>query len=68
MSPVAVKDLIQTDGHSDSGKIVSKRRLSEANVSSAAAQSLTEDHQVVLLTFRLLIADLCQQFNGGHPG
>ena len=23
---------------------------------------------LVLKTFRLLIADLCQQFNGGHPG
>ncbi|GAB7363519.1 hypothetical protein MBLNU230_g3788t1 [Neophaeotheca triangularis] len=26
------------------------------------------DHSLVLQTFRLLIADLCQQFNGGHPG
>ncbi|OIW31452.1 putative transketolase [Coniochaeta ligniaria NRRL 30616] len=25
-------------------------------------------HDVVLKTFRLLIADLCQQFGGGHPG
>ncbi|KAH8646874.1 thiamine diphosphate-binding protein [Xylariales sp. PMI_506] len=25
-------------------------------------------HDIVLKTFRLLIADLCQQFNGGHPG
>jgi hypothetical protein len=25
-------------------------------------------HDVVLNTFRLLIADLCQQFKGGHPG
>ncbi len=25
-------------------------------------------HDKVLKTFRLLIADLCQQFNGGHPG
>lgn len=28
----------------------------------------SEQHDVVLKTFRLLIADLCQQFNGGHPG
>jgi dihydroxyacetone synthase len=25
-------------------------------------------HPLVLQTFRLLIADLCQQFGGGHPG
>ncbi|RDW68992.1 transketolase family protein [Aspergillus mulundensis] len=25
-------------------------------------------HDIVLKTFRLLIADLCQQFGGGHPG
>jgi dihydroxyacetone synthase len=31
-------------------------------------QKLSEDHDLVLKTFRLLIADLCQQFNGGHPG
>ncbi|KAL7811178.1 Transketolase, thiamine diphosphate binding domain-containing protein [Trichoderma aethiopicum] len=27
-----------------------------------------EVHALVLKTFRLLISDLCQQFNGGHPG
>ena len=27
-----------------------------------------EDLQLVLQSFRLLIADLCQQFNMGHPG
>jgi dihydroxyacetone synthase len=26
------------------------------------------DHELVLATFRCLIADLCEQFNGGHPG
>jgi dihydroxyacetone synthase len=25
-------------------------------------------HDHVLKSFRLLIADLCQQFGGGHPG
>jgi dihydroxyacetone synthase len=29
---------------------------------------LSKDHDLVLKTFRLLIADLCQQFGGGHPG
>ncbi|KAK3061334.1 hypothetical protein LTS18_006488, partial [Coniosporium uncinatum] len=27
-----------------------------------------ESTDLVLRTFRCLIADLCQQFNGGHPG
>ncbi|ODM14717.1 Dihydroxyacetone synthase [Aspergillus cristatus] len=31
-------------------------------------QRLSKDHDLVLKTFRMLIADLCQQFGGGHPG
>ncbi|KAF9890549.1 hypothetical protein FE257_005680 [Aspergillus nanangensis] len=31
-------------------------------------QQLSKDHDLVLRTFRMLIADLCQQFGGGHPG
>jgi len=27
-----------------------------------------ESHDLVLRTFRVLIADLVQHFNGGHPG
>ena len=27
-----------------------------------------DDLQLVIQSFRLLIADLCQQFNMGHPG
>lgn len=27
-----------------------------------------EDHDLALRTFRVLIADLVQNFNGGHPG
>ncbi|KAL4780684.1 Transketolase, thiamine diphosphate binding domain-containing protein [Aspergillus varians] len=30
--------------------------------------SSSSQHDIVLKTFRLLIADLCQQFGGGHPG
>lgn len=28
----------------------------------------SQHHDLVLRSFGLLIADLCQQFNGGHPG
>ena len=31
-------------------------------------QAEKDKHDIILKTFRILIADLCQQFNGGHPG
>lgn len=31
-------------------------------------QLKAEDHDIVLKTIRILVADLCQQFGGGHPG
>lgn len=40
-----------------------------ASTSPAKAVTAGKDkHDIVLKTFRILIADLCQQFNGGHPG
>ncbi|KAF7114688.1 hypothetical protein CNMCM5793_009639 [Aspergillus hiratsukae] len=36
--------------------------------SMSLVQQLSKDHDLVLRTFRILIADLCQQFGGGHPG
>lgn len=39
-------------------------KLSDTGVKIASH----EDHDLVLRTFRCLIADLCQQFGGGHPG
>ncbi|OJJ29737.1 hypothetical protein ASPWEDRAFT_55323 [Aspergillus wentii DTO 134E9] len=36
--------------------------------SLALVEKLSKDHDLVLRTFRMLIADLCQQFGGGHPG
>jgi dihydroxyacetone synthase len=36
--------------------------------SAALLGKLSKDHDLVLKTFRMLIADLCQQFGGGHPG
>lgn len=37
-------------------------------VNGSKSPHLSKDHDLVLKTFRLLIADLCQQFGGGHPG
>lgn len=38
------------------------------NESALLVQRLSKDHDLVLKTFRMLVADLCQQFGGGHPG
>lgn len=40
---------------------------SEGNA-SAPGQTSDDEVQLVLQSFRVLIADLCQQFNMGHPG
>lgn len=68
MAPIATKDLIDKHGCSTSGKVISRRRLSQATTESWVASNLSNEHDLVLKTFRLLIADLCQQFKGGHPG
>lgn len=40
----------------------------EEKVEQLAVKKLSDEQDHVLKSFRLLIADLCQQFNGGHPG
>ncbi|KAL1854979.1 hypothetical protein Plec18170_004391 [Paecilomyces lecythidis] len=40
----------------------------EGKPAMSTMQPLTNDEDHVLKSFRVLIADLCQQFNGGHPG
>ena len=67
MAPAATKGIAQ-DTINDPNKIISQKRLNEAKSQSWTAQSLSPEHEHVLKTFRLLIADLCQQFKGGHPG
>ncbi|KAJ5758459.1 hypothetical protein N7520_005615 [Penicillium odoratum] len=43
--------------------------VTHTNSQTAVSVPVTsKDHDKVLKTFRLLIADLCQQFSGGHPG
>lgn len=34
----------------------------------SVAARLSREHDLVLKTYRILIADLCQQFGMGHPG
>lgn len=42
----------------------------EAAINSTSMLKLNQEsqHDLVLRTFRCLIADLCEQFKGGHPG
>lgn len=44
------------------------REAVQKTLASAPRPNPSADHSLVLATFRLLIADLCQQFSGGHPG
>lgn len=46
---------------------VDSRLLTEKRAGKKTTE-LSSEHDIVLKTFRLLIADLCQQFGGGHPG
>lgn len=62
------EDTTQANGSSDYGKNVVKGLQKEEKVDQVAVRNLSDEQDHVLKTFRLLIADLCQQFNGGHPG
>lgn len=46
---------------------VAEARQIASKADNAAEQDVAL-HPTVLKTFRILIADLCQQFKGGHPG
>jgi len=50
------------------GKNVVQALENEQKLKASSVQNLSKEQDLVLKTFRLLIADLCQQFNGGHPG
>lgn len=55
-------------GHTEYGNNLVNGLKKEEQIEKSAVQKLSKEHDHVLKTFRLLIADLCQQFNGGHPG
>ncbi|KAI2474874.1 Formaldehyde transketolase [Pyrenophora tritici-repentis] len=62
------QDAPELNGSTEYGKNLVKGLKKEEQVEQASVQKLSKEHDLVLKTFRLLIADLCQQFNGGHPG
>ncbi|KAK7518794.1 Transketolase, thiamine diphosphate binding domain-containing protein [Phyllosticta citriasiana] len=59
---------VATNGHTAYGETLVDCVLEEAKVEKNSVAKLSPEHDHVLKAFRLLIADLCQQFNGGHPG
>ncbi|CAN9226426.1 unnamed protein product [Alternaria alternata] len=62
------QDSPQVNGSTGYGQNVVDRLKKEAKLEQSSVQKLSKEQDHVLKTFRLLIADLCQQFNGGHPG
>ena len=62
------QDTSQANGATNYGKNVVEGLKKEEKIEQAAVRRLSNEQDHVLKTFRLLIADLCQQFNGGHPG
>ena len=55
-------------GQTEYGKNMVEGLEKEEQIEKSSVQKLSKEHDLVLKTFRLLIADLCQQFKGGHPG
>lgn len=62
------QDNPQVNGSTEYGNNVVNGLKKEEKLEKASVQKLSKEQDHVLKTFRLLIADLCQQFNGGHPG
>jgi dihydroxyacetone synthase len=58
---------VVANGH-DANGLNLKNGLMTAEAHEVASSSLTTEQDLALRTFRMLIADLCQQFKGGHPG
>ncbi|KAF1941221.1 hypothetical protein EJ02DRAFT_404898 [Clathrospora elynae] len=60
--------MLDVSGSPAYGEATVNGLLKKEGKASAPAQTSNEDMKVVLESFRLLIADLCQQFGMGHPG
>ena len=54
-----------TNGSTAYGKVAADKIIKEEHKPSAPAQTSDDEMQLVLQSFRLLIADLCQQFGMG---
>jgi dihydroxyacetone synthase len=58
----------ETNGSTAYGEATVNGLLKKDGQSTTPSQTSKEDIALVLQSFRLLIADLCQQFGMGHPG
>ncbi|GAB7352742.1 hypothetical protein MBLNU459_g3094t1 [Dothideomycetes sp. NU459] len=58
----------RTNGNGTYGSNVKRALAEEEKIESETVKKLRNDHDIVLKTFRVLIADLCEQFAMGHPG
>lgn len=58
----------QLNGNASYGANVNKALVQEERIEKSSVQKLSKEHDIVLKTFRILIADLCSAFNMGHPG
>lgn len=56
------------NGSTEFGENIVKELKKEEKQEESSVAKLSETEEMVLKTFRILIADLCQQFGGGHPG
>jgi hypothetical protein len=68
MGSITVAQTPLTNGHTTYGKIAIGSIVNEEQKEANAISKLTPGQDIALKTFRILIADLCQQFKGGHPG
>lgn len=57
-----------SNGSTAYGAATTSALLSASHKPSAPKSTSADDLALVLQSFRLLIADLCQQYNMGHPG
>ena len=55
-----------TNGSTEYGKAAVNKLLKKEGKPTAPSDTSKDDMQLVLQSFRLLIADLCQQFNMGR--
>jgi len=58
----------QLNGDAGYGSNLADAYKQEERVESSSVSKLSDEHALVLKSFRILIADLCAQFKAGHPG
>ncbi len=66
MAPIAVP--VEEHGRHLAMEQITNGTLKDQEVPRNVSRRLTPEQDLVLKTIRLLMADLCQQFKGGHPG